>query len=149
MDAVINTEEAQGRIPGRAGQANDWYPGMASPNADGRPPKERSLTAILEAKIDKEKLADELWAIASGESEDSTAMRLEAIKYIYARIEGNPLQAMRHSSDGSIVPLIFLHPGMDAPAPKVEQPAEANAELDIADADAIEAEATEVPETAH
>ncbi len=96
--------------------ANDWYPGMPSPNPEGRPPQGRTLTGILEALIDKDKLARELWRIASGESGDGTAMRLQAIQYIYARIEGSPVQAMRFSAEGDMVPLIFLHPGREAPA---------------------------------
>ncbi len=114
-DAVMNTESAP-----RLG--NDWYPGMPSPNPGGRPPKERTLTGILEALIYKDKLAEELWRIASGESEDSTAMRLQAIQYIYARIEGNPVQAMRFQAEGNVMPLIFLHPGKTAPA--IQEPAD-------------------------
>lgn len=94
-------------------QPGDWYPGMPSPNPNGRPLKERSFTAILESKADKESIATELLSIAADQSL-SAATRLEAIKYIYARIEGNPLTAIRHQVEGQVSSLIFLHPGRPA-----------------------------------
>ena len=87
----------------------NWIAGMASPNPQGRPLGIKSLTHALEGIIDKEVMAKKLWRLASDDK--APALQLEAIKYIYARIEGSPIQAMRHSSDGSIGPMIFIHPG--------------------------------------
>ncbi|KKM91471.1 hypothetical protein LCGC14_1228100 [marine sediment metagenome] len=115
VNVITDTESEIRERADSEHKVGDWYPGMASPNPEGRPPKGRTLTSILEKLIDKDKLAEELWRIASGESGDGTAMRLEAIKYIYARIEGSPVQAMRFSAEGDMMPLIFLHPGREAP----------------------------------
>lgn len=52
--------------------------------------------------------------IAMGKLTTNVAIQLEAAKYIYARIEGNPVQALRHSTDGTMQPMIFLHPGRNA-----------------------------------
>lgn len=112
------SESSNGAAAPPGEQATDdgrWYPGMPSPNAAGRPPKIKSLTAALEGITDQQELAEKLWSMAQG-SKVSAAVQLEAIKYIYARIEGNPVQAMRFQADGVVMPLIFLHPGKEAPA---------------------------------
>lgn len=117
----------------RVGNPN-WYPGMESPNPTGRPLGVKSLTAALEGTVDRDAMAVTLWKLAQDDSTPS--LQLEAIKYIYARIEGNPIQAMRHQIEGAVGPLIFLHPG------KVIE-AQSNQELDTP----IDAEATEVSDT--
>ncbi len=105
----------------QAGPDGRWYKGMPSPNPQGRPPKIRSLTAALEGIADKDVLAQRVWDIATGKLTSNVAIQLEAMKYIDARIEGNPVQAMRHQTDGTIMPLIFLHPGRE-PAASSTQP---------------------------
>ena len=102
------TEEAQRGADGR------WQEGQSG-NPAGRPPKIKSLTAALEGLVDKDELAQCVWDIATGKISASVQVRLEAVKYIYARIEGNPIQAMRHQIEGAVGPLIFLHPGRVAP----------------------------------
>ena len=111
------SESSNGAAAAEEQAADDgrWYPGMPSPNAAGRPPKIRSLTAALEGIADKQELAEKLWFMAQGVNV-SAAVQLEAIKYIYARIDGSPVQAMRFQADGTVMPLIFLHPGNEAPA---------------------------------
>ena len=90
-----------------------WQPGQSG-NPAGRPPKVKSLTAALEGITDKDELAQRMVDIAMGKLTTNVAIQLEAAKYIYARIEGNPVQALRHSTDGTMQPMIFLHPGRDS-----------------------------------
>lgn len=94
--------------------SSSWKPGTSG-NPMGRPRKERSLTAALESIVDKQELAQRVWDIAAGKLTKNVAIQLEAVKYIYARIEGNPVQAMRFQAEGAVMPLIFLHPGREAP----------------------------------
>ena len=84
---------------------------MESPNPNGRPIGVKSLTAALEGTVDRDAMAVTLWKLANDDT--TPALQLEAIKYIYARIEGNPIQAMRHQIEGQVGALIFLHPGKD------------------------------------
>ncbi len=90
-----------------------WQPGQSG-NPSGKPKDPQTLTGILAQLIDKHAIAERLWEIANGEK-TRPELRLEAIKYIYARIEGSPVQAMRFQAEGDMVPLIFLHPGKEAP----------------------------------
>ena len=91
-----------------------FQPGVSG-NPGGRPPKHKTLTGALEGVVKGAELAEKLWAIASGKTAESQAIQLEAMKYVFARIEGNPIQAMRHQIDGQVGALIFLHPGREAP----------------------------------
>ena len=108
-----------------------FQPGVSG-NPGGRPPKHKTLTGALEGVVKGDELAQKLWAIASGETAESQAIQLEAMKYVFARIEGNPIQAMRHQIEGAVGPLIFLHPG------KVIE-AQSNQELDT-EANTLEGE---------
>ena len=99
-----STEEVQRGSDGR------WQEGQSG-NPNGRPPKIKSLNAALEGITDKDELAQRMVDIAMGKLTNNVAIQLEAAKYIYARIEGNPVQALRHSTDGTMQPMIFLHPG--------------------------------------
>ncbi len=51
----------------------------------------------------------------------NVAIQLEAAQYIYARIEGNPVQALRHQTDGQVMPSIFPHPGRERTASATQQ----------------------------
>ena len=86
-----------------------FKPGQSG-NPGGRP---KGLTATLSKLVDVEELSAGLVAMARDTRQP--ALRLEAIKYIWARIEGSPVQAMRFQTDSQMVPLIFLHPGKEAP----------------------------------
>ena len=111
MKNVDNEPEnnEQQRVPKEL-QPYAWQPGQSG-NPAGRPSKVKSLTGILESKVNRERIAKKLIRIANDDK--TPALQLEAIKYIYARIEGNPIQAMRHQIEGAVGPLIFLHPGRD------------------------------------
>ncbi len=63
-----------------------WVVGGPSPNPAGRPKKERSLTALLEQRADRERLVDTLLEMAYDGD-------LTAIKLVLERIDGLP--AMR------------------------------------------------------
>jgi len=77
-----------GANPASRDDAGRFKPGHSG-NPQGRA-SNRALTTALEETIDKKKLAEKLWALAlSGD--------MQAIKYIYDRIEGTPTQ--RHEFD--------------------------------------------------
>ena len=119
-------------------RAHAWQPGQSG-NPGGRPPKHKTLTGALEGVVKGDELAAKLWAIASGKTAESQAIQLEAMKYVFARIEGNPIQAMRHQIEGAVGPLIFLHPGKDAPETNT-------AESEVIDITAEEPTQTDVSE---
>ena len=90
-----------------------WKPGQSG-NPSGVAKEPKTLTGILAKLVDMQEIGETLIAIAKDKSQP--ALRLEAIKYIYSRIEGNPVQAMRFQAEGDVLPMIFLHPGREAPA---------------------------------
>ena len=90
-----------------------WKPGQSG-NPSGKAKNPTTLTGILAELVDMQEIGETLISIAKDKSQP--ALRLEAIKYIYSRIEGNPVQAMRFQAEGAIPSLIFLHPGREAPA---------------------------------
>ena len=106
LEEVLETTE-NSNVPAQL-QAHAYQPGQSG-NPSGRPSKLKTLTGMLESKVNREEMAAKLIAIAT--NNETPALQLEAIKYIYARIEGNPIQAMRHQIEGAVGPLIFLHPG--------------------------------------
>ena len=110
--------------------SSSWKPGTSG-NPMGRPRNDKSLTAALDGIVDKQELAQVVCDIATGKLTTSVAVQLDAVKYIYSRIEGSPVQAMRFQAEGAVMPLIFLHPGREAPEITSEP-------------DAIEAEAADV-----
>ena len=130
-DATISEEQRLAKVPAEL-RAASWKPGQSG-NPSGRPSKLKTLTGMLESKVNREEMAAKLIAIAT--NNETPALQLEAIKYIYARIEGNPIQAMRHQIEGAVGPLIFLHPGKDAP------------EVDTAESEVIDVTAEEPTQT--
>ena len=65
-----------------------------SGNPSGRP-KSRELTNALVQTVHKKELAEKLWAMAKGGD-------LQAIKYIYDRIDGTPTQRIEHDDEATI-----------------------------------------------
>ena len=128
LEEVLETTE-NSNVPAQL-QAHAYQPGQSG-NPSGRPSKLKTLTGMLESKVNREEMATKLIQIAT--NNETPALQLEAIKYIYARIEGNPIQAMRHQIEGAVGPLIFLHPGKDV----IE--AQSNQELD-SEANTVEGE---------
>ena len=61
-----------------------YKPGQTG-NPGGRP-KSKELTEVLKTIVDPQKLAQKLWELAIKRGD------LSAIRYIYDRIEGTPLQ---------------------------------------------------------
>jgi len=84
-----------GASPDRNGDNRDElgrFPKGVSGNPRGRPPKNREFTRALEETVDKKQLAEVLWGLAlQGD--------MQAIKYIYDRIEGTPTQRHEFSAD--------------------------------------------------
>lgn len=82
----IATAKPKGRPRGRP------FPKGTTGNAGGRPRKDRALTAALEEVVDKKELGKKLWELALGGD-------MQALKYIYDRIEGSPTQRTEVSHD--------------------------------------------------
>ena len=120
-----------------------WQPGQSG-NPGGRPPKHKTLTGALEGVVKGDELAGKLWAIASGKTAESQAIQLEAMKYVFARIEGNPIQAMRHQIEGAVGPLIFLHPGK---AIEAQSNQELDSEANTVEGEVLDATADEPTQT--
>ena len=60
-------------------------------NPNGRPKKGKSLTEALEARLDRFALAEKLIELAmSGD--------IQAIKYIYDRVDGRPTETVNHGN---------------------------------------------------
>jgi len=63
---------------------------IGNPGGPGRPPKGEALTDILKAKLDKDELADLL--IMKAREGD-----LAALKYIYDRVDGKPVETVNQT----------------------------------------------------
>ena len=88
----------------RRGVGRPFKPGQSG-NPGGRP-KSRALTDALEQTIDKHELGEKLWALAlKGD--------MQAIKYIYDRIEGTPTQRHEFSIEDFIHRLHEERPELD------------------------------------
>ena len=67
----------------------EWIGDKANINRKGRPPKGQTLTDALRSKVDKETLAEKLIEMAFDKCD------MAAIKYIYDRIDGTPIQTIK------------------------------------------------------
>ena len=106
---------------GRDGKGR-FAPGHTG-NAGGRPKAQTSgsLTKALDGIIDRGELARALWNLAMGKTKDGKAVarpnlsvQLAALQYIFDRVEGKPLQALRH--EGEDLPTFIIMHGRDAAA---------------------------------
>ena len=107
------SDTAKTMSPASLANLTPWKPGQSG-NPSGKAKNPTTLTGILADLVDMQEIGETLIAIAKDKSQP--ALRLEAIKYIYSRIEGNPVQAMRFQAEGAVMPMIILHPGREAPA---------------------------------
>ncbi len=87
MATVKRAQNREGIAKPKAKPRGRPFPPGNNANPQGRPKKDRALTAALETTVDKKKLGEKLWALA-------LAGKMDAIKYIYDRIEGTP--TVRH-----------------------------------------------------
>lgn len=62
----------------------------------GRPPAEKSLTKALRDKVDPQKMAEKIIAMADDEDK---SVALRASTYIYDRLDGTPVQSLRTQND--------------------------------------------------
>ena len=118
-----------------------FQPGVSG-NPSGRPRKDKTLTGALEGLVDRDELAAKLMKIANDDK--TPALQLEAIKYVFARIEGSPIQAMRHQIEGAVGPLIFLHPGKVIEAQSTDV---TDSEANTVEGEALDATADEPTQT--
>ena len=94
----------------RRGVGRPFKPGQSG-NPGGRP-KSRALTDALEQTIDKHELGEKLWALAlKGD--------MQAIKYIYDRIEGTPTQLHEFSIEDYVRQLHEVRPDLTEEQGKV------------------------------
>jgi hypothetical protein len=85
-------------------------------NRNGRPRKGKTLTDLLEkagkdkgedGQTNKSRLAQELWIMAMTRTKDQT--QLAAIKYIFDRIDGKPIETIRQQfEEGALSPIVIL-----------------------------------------
>lgn len=110
--AVRGNRDVKGRFaPGHTG------------NAGGRPKAEKtgSLSKVLDGIVDRGELGRALWNLAMGKTKDgkkaarpNLSVQLAAIQVIYDRLEGKPLQSLRH--EGEELPTFIIMHGRDAAA---------------------------------
>ena len=71
-----------------------WKPGQSG-NPKGRPPKGDTMTEALKEKVDKEAVAEKLYAMAMEGD-------IAALKYIYDRVDGKPRESVDLNHSGGI-----------------------------------------------
>ena len=71
-----------------------------SGNPNGRPKKGETLTDALRSKVDKDVIADKLIAIALEKGD------IQALKYIYDRIDGMPHKTIEADVRGELPPFV-------------------------------------------
>lgn len=70
-------------------EKGQWEPGESG-NPQGRPKKGEALTDVLRSKVDKETIAEKLIELAmSGD--------VQALKYVYDRVDGKPVETVNQT----------------------------------------------------
>ena len=71
-----------------------WKPGQSG-NPNGRPPKGQTLTDALKERVDKQQIADKLYEMAMEGD-------ISALKYIYDRVDGRPIESVDMNHSGGV-----------------------------------------------
>ena len=136
--AVESSDEANGSDPevrnGRyvSGPKRGKFAKGFSGNPGGghKPQKSGSLTKALDGIVDRSVLAKVLWNLAQGLDKNGRSLKrpnlsvqLAALQYIFDRVEGKPLQALRH--EGEDLPTFIIMHGRDAAAARDAEQARA------------------------
>ena len=85
--AKVNLLAQPDQKPKRKAPPSAWKPGQSG-NPKGRPAKSHDLTAALVEIVDKQELGKKLYELALGGD-------MQAVRYIYDRIEGTPPQRIQ------------------------------------------------------
>jgi hypothetical protein len=86
-----------------------WAKGKSG-NPAGRPRGERTITALLEKRLDKEGFVAKLIGMANGEGKLDPAIQLSAMKLILGYIEGLPIaRAEVQGGEGIEIKVLYVN----------------------------------------
>jgi hypothetical protein len=101
-----STKAAKGTA--RKPRGKPWPKGVSG-NPKGRPPTGQSLTEVLKQVLGeggKEEMAKKLYAMALGDKKNPPYF--PALKYIYDRIDGEPLRAIQATVENWEPPVVMV-----------------------------------------